>query len=492
MNDTGGGRRAPIGRSDGKQSIGGSKQGSEHDIAALERELAGKGVKHCLASYVDLHGIPKAKAVPISHLARMVRGSELFTGAALDGLGQKPTDDELAIHPDLGAVTVLPWRRDVAWAPGGLRFHDEPWPMCSRNVLQRQIDRLAAHGLAFKLGIECEIFLVRREGDTIHPANPLDVQPKAAYDVIGLLENMPWLAEVVGYMDELGWEVHSFDHEDANSQFEFDFAYADVMTMADRFVLWRMMMKEVSRRYGWEATFMPKPYADRTGSGAHFNMSMTDLNKGRNVFGDVADKRGCGLSKVAYQFLAGVLRHAPAVVAVTCPIVNSYKRLIKTGSMTGFTWAPIFMSYGGNNRTHMLRVPMVRPQIEGAPGTHKGVYLSGARVECRAVDPSLNPYLGAAMMLGAGLEGIERNLDPGDPINLNMYELSDAELAARGVGRLPRTLLEATEAFAADPLGKTVLGEDLNRAFIDVKQREWWSYHNTVSKWEYDNYLTKF
>jgi glutamine synthetase len=364
--------------------------------------------------------------------------------------------------------------------------------MCSRHVLQRQIDRLAAHGLTFKLGIECEIFLLRREGDTVRPANPLDVLPKAAYDVIGLLENLPWLDTVVGYMNELGWDVHSFDHEDANSQFEFDFAYADVMTMADRFVLWRMMMKEVSRRFGWEATFMPKPYADRTGSGAHFNMSMSDSRTGRNLFGDAKDSRGCGLSTLAYQFLAGVLRHAPAIVAVTCPIVNSYKRLIKSGSMTGFTWAPVFISYGGNNRTHMMRVPMVRPHIEDAPDRHDGAYLSGARVECRAVDPSLNPYLGAAMMLGAGLEGIEQNLDPGDPINLNMYELSEAELAARGVRSLPRTLLEAIDAFAADPLGKSVFGADLYDAFIDVKQREWWSYHNAISKWEYDNYLTKF
>lgn len=492
MNDSGGSRRASGEGSGGNGDSGSAKVAGDRDIAELGRKLAENGVKHCLAAYVDLHGIPKAKSVPISHFARMMRGSELFTGAALDGLGQGPNDDELAIHPEPTAVTVLPWRREVAWAPGGLHFHDKPWPMCSRNVLQRQIDRLATHGLTFNLGVECEIFLVRREGDIVRPANSFDVLPKAAYDVIGLLENMPWLDEVVGYMDGLGWEVHSFDHEDANSQFEFDFAYADVMTMADRFVLWRMMMKEVSRRHGWEATFMPKPYADRTGSGAHFNMSMSDVRTGRNVFGDSSDKRGCGLSKLAYQFLAGVLRHAPAIVAVTCPIVNSYKRLIKSGSMTGFTWAPIFISYGGNNRTHMMRVPMLRPQIEGAAEAHKGIYLSGARIECRAVDPSLNPYLGAAMVLGAGLEGIEQELDPGDPINLNMYELSDAELAARGVRSLPRTLLEAVEAFAADPLGKTVLGPDLHRAFIEVKQREWWSYHNTVSKWEYDNYLTKF
>ena len=464
----------------------------DREIAALEKSLADRGVRYCLAAYVDVHGIPKAKSVPIGHFSRMMRGSELFTGAALDGLGQAPSDDELALHPDPAAVTQLPWRPEMAWAPGGLRYQGEPWPMCSRNVLQRQIDRLTQHGLGFNLGVECEIFLVRRDGNAIRPANPLDVLPKAAYDIVGLLENMPWLDEVVGYMDRLGWEVHSFDHEDANSQFEFDFAYADVMTMADRFTLWRLMMKEVSRRRGWEATFMPKPYADRTGSGAHFNMSLRDLETGRNVFGDRADRRGCGLSKLAYQFLAGILRHAPAIVAVTCPIVNSYKRLIKTGSMTGFTWAPIFISYGGNNRTHMMRVPMVRPEIEGAPGAHKGTYLSGARLECRAVDPSLNPYLGAAMMLAAGLEGIEQELDPGDPANINMYELSEVELARRGVRSLPRTLLEAVEAFAADPLPKAVFGDALYRSFVDLKEREWWSFHNAISQWEYDNYLTKF
>jgi len=492
MSKTNRGRGTSAAAREGKPGPAGPARVEHDEFATLGRALAQKGVKHCLAAYVDMHGIPKAKSVPIGHFSRMMRGSELFTGAALDGLGQTPSDDELAVHPDPQAVSVLPWRREVAWAPGGLRFHDAPWPMCSRNVLQRQIDRLTARGLKFNLGVECEIFLVQRDGDTIRPANPLDVLPKAAYDVVGLLENMPWLDTVVGHMNELGWEVHSFDHEDANSQFEFDFAYADVMTMADRFVLWRMMMKEVSRRFGWEATFMPKPYADRTGSGAHFNMSMSDLRTGRNIFGDARDRRGCGLSKVAYQFLAGILRHAPAIVAVTCPIVNSYKRLIKSGSMTGYTWAPIFISYGGNNRTHMMRVPLVRPQIEDAPDRNDGTYLSGARVECRAVDPSLNPYLGAAMMLAAGLEGIEQNLDPGDPINLNMYELSAADLAKRGVRSLPRTLLEAVEAFAADPLGRSVFGADLFDAFIDVKQREWWSYHNSISKWEYDNYLSKF
>jgi len=461
-------------------------------LSAQKHDLMERGVKYCLASYVDAHGISKAKAVPIDHFERMMRGSELFTGAALDGLGQMPSDDELALYPDPNAVTVLPWRPEVAWAPGNLHYHEAPWPMCSRTILQRQIDRLKRHGLGFNLGIECEIFLVRREGNKIRAANALDVLPKAAYDVVSLLENLPWLDEVVGYMNALGWEVHSFDHEDANSQFEFDFAYADVLTMADRFTLWRMMMKEVSRRHGFEATFMAKPYADRTGSGAHFNMSMYELKSGKNVFGDARDRRGCGLSKTAYRFLAGVLRHAPAIVAMTCPTVNSYKRLIKSGSMTGYTWAPIFISYGGNNRTHMMRVPLLRRHIEGDAKEHHGVYLSDARIECRAVDPSMNPYLAAAIVLGAGIEGIEHDLDPGEPNNVNMYELSEAELAKRGVKSLPRTLLEAIEAFARDPLAAEVCGAELFESYIALKQKEWWSYHNTVGEWELDSYLTKF
>ena len=421
-----------------------------------------------------------------------MRGSELFTGAALDGLGQGPQDDELAVHPDPSAVAIMPWRPEIAWAPGNLKYHDEPWPMCARTILCRQVGRAAKMGLRFNLGVECEIYLVRREGDKLVPANPLDLLDKAAYDVLLLLENINWLDEMAGYMDELGWEVHSFDHEDANSQFEFDFAYADVLTMADRYVLWRLMAKEISRRYGFEAAFMPKPYANRTGSGAHFNMSISSVETGANLFGDPADGRGCGLSKLAYQFLAGILDHAAAVTTVACPTVNSYKRLIKTGSMTGFTWAPIYISYGGNNRTHMMRAPKLRPEIEGQHTPHDGVYLSAARLESRAVDPTCNPYLAAAMYLAAGLDGIERDLDPGEPMPDNMYLLSEEELDRRGVRTLPRTLLEGIEAFAADTLGKEVMGTELVDAFVEFKEREWWDFHNEITAWEIDTYMTRY
>jgi glutamine synthetase len=475
-------------RSGGKQA----PRGGEAAVKAKKRELIEKGVKYCLAAYVDVHGVAKAKAVPVEHFERMMRGSELFTGAAIDGLGQGPNEDELAIFPDLGAVTQLPWRPDVAWCPGNLRFHQDPWPMCARTILSQQVARAEKLGFRFNLGIECEIYIVRRDGNGIVQANPKDTMPRAAYDVIGLLEELDWCDEIVRYMNQLGWDVHSFDHEDANSQFEFDFAYSDVLTMADRFTLFRMMTKEIARRYGYEATFMPKPWADKTGSGAHFNMSIEDLKTGKNLFGDSRDKRGCGLSKLAYQFIAGVLAHGPAVAAVACPIVNSYKRLVKTGSMTGFTWAPIYVSYGYNNRTNMMRVPWIRPEIEGPASERHGVYLSSARLECRAVDTACNPYLAAAMMLAAGLDGIERKLDPGVPSQENLYLVSEAELARRKIKTLPRTLLEAVDVFAADPLGKKVFGEDLYKSFIELKTREWWSYHNTVSQWEIDQYLVKF
>ena len=459
------------------------------------QSLIDKGVEYCLPFYVDVHGVPKTKTVPVSHFDRMMRGSELFTGAALDGLGQGPHDDELALVPDPDAVIQLPWRPNVALIPGQLTYHEKPYPMCSRTILAKQVERATKMGLRFNLGIECEVYIVRKDAaahNGIAPNDPRDNIAKAAYDASLTLINLDFLHEAVDAMNKLGWEVHSLDHEDANGQFEFDFAYSDVMTMADRFITWRLMMKEIARRHGWEATMMPKPYADRTGSGAHFNMSLEDLKTGKNISGDADDKRGCGLSKTAYQFLGGLRKHAAAIVATSCPTVNSYKRLIKSGSMTGYTWAPIFISYGGNNRTHMFRVPMLRPQIEGAGHGAGNINLSSTRWECRAVDTATNPYLSAAMMLCAGLDGIEQNLDPGEPDLVNMYELPDQELERRGVRQLPRTLLESVTAFEQDDLGRRVMGEDLFKSYIALKKSEWWSYHNSISQWEIDHYLTKF
>lgn len=441
------------------------------------RVLAQQGVRYVLAAYTDVHGVGKAKCVPIEHFSDAMRGSELFTGAALDGLGQTPADDELSVRPELDALVRLPHRPDMAWAPGYLYLGGEPYPMCSRTVLRRALDRAAAMGFTFNLGIEIEFYLVRRRPDGgIEPANPQDVLARAAYDIVDLLAAHPVLDEIVTAMNQLGWDVHSFDHEDSNSQFELDFSYAGAMTSADRQVLWRMMMKEIARRHGCEVTVMPKPYSDRTGTGGHFNMSLADLDTGANLFADASDRRSCGLSELAYHFIGGVLAHAPALTALACPTVNSYKRLVKTGSMTGFTWAPVFISYGRNNRTHMLRVPS-----------------KDARLESRAVDACCNPYLTAAAYLHAGLDGIEQRLDPGEPIAEDMYLLSETELRARGVPELPRTLQEAVAAFERDgEFMDRVLGHELRRSFAELKSGEWWSYHGEVSPWELNRYLTFF
>jgi glutamine synthetase len=432
-------------------------------------------VRYAAISFVDMHGKTKAKVVPISHLHDAVGGSELFTGAALDGVPQEVNDEEVSAHPDIDSGIVMPWKPDVMWYPSDLWVGDQPFEACSRQILRRVTADAATEGWVFNLGIETEFFLLRDDEDgSSVPAASSDTLDKPCYDLRSLLHNFDLVDEIVTAMNGLGWEVYSFDHEDGNGQFETDFGYVDALQMADRFVFFRLMVGEMARRHGLFATWMPKPYADRTGSGAHYNMSLAD-SAGTNLFADPADPRGCGLTTLGYQFIAGVLRHAPAICALIAPTVNSYKRLVKQGSMSGLTWAPVFACYGDNNRTNMLRIP-----------------LGGGRVECRAADSANNPYLGAALMLAAGLEGIREGLDPGDPNVGNMYLLSDEELSARGIRWLPRTLLEAVEALDADPLARAVLGPDMHRAFVAEKTAEWDSYHATVSAWERDRYLRFF
>ena len=448
---------------------------TSHDPAALQAELEAKGVRYALASFVDLHGVCKAKAVPIDHLQAMAAGSELFTGAALDGVPQDVSDDEVAAIPDLSSAVVLPWRPDTVWFPSNLQLGSDPFEACSRNILSRVRDQAAAMGLRFNLGVETEFFVLRCEADgSLVPASAHDTLDKPCYDLRGLLDNLDWLGELVQAMNGLGWGVYSFDHEDGNGQFETDFAYADCLTTADRVTFFRLMAREITRQHGLIASFMPKPFADRTGSGAHFNMSLADLELGHNLFAP-ADGSPAWVSEMGLQFMAGILRHAPAICAVMAPTVNSYKRLVVQGSMSGFTWAPVFVCYGNNNRTNMLRIP-------GA----------GSRVECRAADSSCNPYLAAAMLLAAGLEGIREGLDPGPPNLVNAYRLTPEERAARGLTTLPRTLGEAIEAFAADPLSREVFGDAMAESYTAFKRDEWNSFHGAISDWERDRYLELF
>jgi glutamine synthetase len=446
------------------------------EIADLKAMLEAKGVKYALSSYVDLHGMCKAKMVPINHLGQMMKGSELFTGAALDGVPQDVSDEEVAAMPDPKSVTILPWNSEVAWFASDLYLKGQPFAACCRTILKNVLDQAAAMGYIFNLGIETEFFILKDKPDgSFGPVSDRDILAKAAYDVPTLLDNYKILDAIVSAMNHLGWDVYSFDHEDAQGQFETDFMYTDALNMADRLTFFRLMVKELAREHGYFASFMPKLAGDKTGSGAHYNMSLADVNTGKNLFYDEQDARGCKLSKLGYQFIAGILRHAKAIVAVTCPTVNSYKRLVRQGSMSGFTWAPVYICYGNNNRTNMLRIP-----------------LAGGRVECRAADISTNLYLGAALILAAGLEGIREGLDPGDPHTENMYNYSLDELAAMNIDLLPRTLQEAIDAFEADALAKTTMGPLMHQTYVDFKRQEWEEYHNYVSDWEINRYLKFF
>jgi glutamine synthetase len=442
---------------------------------SLRAALEAKGVRYALASFVDLHGVSKAKAVPLAHLGQMFAGSELFTGAALDGVPQEVSDNEVAAVPDPSTCTVLPWQPEVAWFASDLHLQGEPFTACSRNILQRVRAEAASMGYRFNLGIETEFFVLKRDADgRAVPFSDRDTLEKPAYDVRGLLDNLPWLDELVGAMNQLGWGVYSFDHEDGPGQFETDFDYADALTMADRLTFFKLMAKEIAHRHGLIASFMPKPFGDRTGSGAHYNMSLADVTTGQNLFLSESGAPGT-VSRLADHFIAGILRHAAAICAVIAPTVNSYKRLVAQGSMSGFTWAPVFICYGNNNRTNMLRIPS-----------------PGGRVECRAADISCNPYLGSAMILAAGLEGIREQFDPGEPNLVNAYSLTADQLAERGIGMLPRTLAQAIEAFAMDPLSKKVFGDAMFDAYVTYKRQEWESYHCAVSDWEQNRYLEFF
>lgn len=446
------------------------------DIESLKASLEARGVKYALASYVDIHGMGKAKMVPIAHLGQMMHGSELFTGAALDGVPQDVSDEEVAAMPDADSMTVLPWNPEVAWFASDLYLQGKPFEACCRTILKNVLSQARPMGYSFNLGIETEFFILKDNPDgSFGPISDRDTLAKAAYDVPTLLDNYKILDTIVSAMNSLGWDVYSFDHEDAQGQFETDFAYADALTMADRLTFFRLMVKELARQQGYFASFMPKIAGDKTGSGAHYNMSLADVETGQNLFEDPNDPRGCKLSKLGYQFIAGVLRHAKAVVAVTCPTVNSYKRLVRQGSMSGFTWAPVYICYGNNNRTNMIRIP-----------------LAGGRVECRAADISTNLYLGAALILAAGLEGIREGLDPGEPHTENMYTYSQEELKAMNIDLLPRTLQEAIDAFEADPLAKTVMGPLMHQTFVNFKRQEWEDYHTHISDWEIKRYLKFF
>jgi glutamine synthetase len=435
--------------------------------------LAENDVRYVLAQFVDIHGVAKTKAVPVGHFEDIVTEGAGFAGFAVWGLGQEPHDPDFMAVGDPSTLTLVPWQDGFARIVCEGRVGGEPWPLDTRHILGQQLKRLEERDWTFQTGLEPEFMLLRRtEEGLLGPADATDRLEKPCYDYKGLSRSLAFIDELVTSLISIGFDVYQIDHEDSNGQFEINFTYTDAMTSADRLVLFRMAAGEIARSLGMVCSFMPKPTETRTGSGMHIHMSITD-SVGKSLFNDDSDERQLGLSELAYHFLGGLLEHAPALAALTAPTVNSYKRLVVGGTSSGATWAPAYISYGDNNRTSMVRVPY-------------------GRLELRLPDSSCNPYLATAAVLAAGMDGVDRQLDPGQPSNFNHYRLSEEETRRVGIGILPQNLGAALMALDDDPLFREQLGAEFIDEFLSVKTMEWVDYQRHVSEWEVDRYLEFF
>jgi glutamine synthetase len=447
-------------------------------LEAIRTTMADRGVEFMFAQFVDMYGRPSAKLIPAERLDDLVEDGAGFAGFAAGEIGQLPSDPDIAAMPDLDSFTLVPWQSNLARFACDVTVEGEAWPYCPRTILRNVTSQARAQGYEFKIGIELEYFLVQLNADgTIEIADKLDTLEKPCYDMAGLTRQYDFLTTVSRYCNELGWGNYANDHEDANGQFEQNFEYDEALVSCDRAIFFRYMVHTLAEQYGRIATFMPKPFTSLTGNGCHFHMSL--WKDGVNVFLDEADPRGLGLSEAAYGFIGGLKSHARAYSALTAPTVNSYKRLKMGSTSSGATWSPVWISYGYNNRTQMLRIP--------APG----------RIEDRTVDGSCNPYLAAAAVLASGLDGMANNLDAGEPNSENLYSHSYDELTARGLRSLPANLLEATTELERDDVLRAALGRTRdNEEYIDyylkVKRDEWFRYHEQVTAWEVREYLTRF
>jgi glutamine synthetase len=446
-------------------------------IDEIRQRADERGVEFYFAQFVDMYARPSAKLIPAAHLDELVNEGAGFAGFAAGEIGQLPSDPDIAAMPDLASYTPVPWEQNLARFACDVYVDGEEWPYDPRTILRRQLEKARAKGFEFMMGLELEYFLLRSDGNGgIELADPLDDLEKPCYDLKGLTRNYDFLTTVSRYVNELGWGNYANDHEDANGQFEQNFTYADALTSCDRAIFFRYMIHTLAQQRGLLATFMPKPFTNLTGNGCHFHMSLWDGDT--NLFLDDNDPRGLGLSETAYNFIGGLKEHAKAYSAVTAPTVNSYKRLKLGTTTSGATWSPVWISYGYNNRTQMLRIP--------GPG----------RIEDRTIDGSCNPYLAATVVLAAGLDGIDRKLDPGEPNSDNLYSISYDELRSRGLETLPPNLLAATNELEQNDVIREALGrgrdEDYADYFIRVKREEWNRYHEQVTPWEIKEYLTRF
>ena len=447
---------------------------------AVWKQMEKRGIEFVFAQFVDMYARPSAKLVPVrsrDDFDGLLTDGAGFAGFAAGEIGQFPSDPDIAAIPDLSSYTPVPWQQNLARFACDVTVEGEEWPYDPRTILRRMLAKAKTKGFEFRMGMELEYFLVEQQEDgSIRIADAYDTLEKPCYDMLGLTRRYDFLTTVSRYCNELEWGNYANDHEDANGQFEQNFTFTNALASCDRAIFFRYMVHALAEQNGMIATFMPKPFSHLTGNGCHFHMSLWDGDT--NIFLDEADPRGLGLSETAYHFIGGLKKHARATSALTAPTVNSYKRL-KVGTTTsGATWSPVWISYGYNNRTQMLRIP--------GPG----------RIEDRTIDGSCNPYLAATAVLAAGLDGIEKGLDAGEPNSGNLYSFPIDELRARGLETLPTNLLEATVELERDDVLREALGrardEDYVDYFIDVKRDEWSRYHEQVTPWEVREYLTRF
>ena len=376
-------------------------------------------------------------------------------------LDMTPSYPDMFCLPDPEAVIQLPWKPEVAWVPGNLTMNDNLVDQAPRVILGKLIDKAKSSGYVMMGGVEPEFMLISRDGQSISDSK--DIAGKPCYDQQALMRRYDVISEICDSMINLGWGTYQNDHEDANGQFEMNWDYSDLMTTADRQAFFKFMVKSIAEKHELRATFMPKPFSHLTGNGCHMHISLWNTNKSKNLFHD--DKGELGLSSLGYNFLGGLIQNAIGMCAITNPTVNSYKRLNAPVTNSGATWSPNTVTYGGNNRTHMIRIP--------GPG----------RIEFRLADGAANPYLMAAAILASGLDGIENKIDPGKRLDIDMYNESEK---AKNVKKLPLYLIDSIREFQKNKVLKSHLGDEFYNAYLKIKNIEWNDYSRSLTQWERD------
>ena len=427
-----------------------------------------KKIQYFLISFVDLFGVLRAKLVPARAIGDMQKDGAGFAGFA-SWLDMTPAHPDMFALPDPDSLIQLPWKPEVGWLASDLYMDGAPVAASPRVALKSQIAKAKKMGYRLKTGVECEYFLLAPDGgggSDLNISDPRDTQAKPCYDQSALMRRFEVVSSICDSMIALGWGPYQNDHEDANGQFEMNWDYADCLQTADRHVFFKYMTRQIAEDHGMRATFMPKPFSHLTGNGCHAHVSLWDTRGAKNLFASGKDE--LGLSKLAYQFLGGIMHNVEALASIFNPSVNSYKRINAPRTLSGATWAPNAVSYSGNNRTHMIRVP------------------DAGRFELRLMDGAANPYLMQAGILAAGIDGITNKRDPGKRLDINMYTEGHK---VKGLKKLPLNLLDAIRATEKNQTLKAQLGAELVESYCKLKREEWDGYTRAISQWEYDHTL---